>query len=329
MHASHPYHGDGAELLERHALACPGEAVDDELAQFRVTNPALIRVTDRVLAELRARVRGVPAETEQSLWLVKQALRETSSRARGVRRIERRIPAWHWAWYAIGSFAVVGAVAALLLRSPAPQAASVITYSTANGERANITLPDGSRVVLNVGSRIGVPTNFGPGNRTLQLWGEALFTVTHTRGAPFIVTTGKTVARVLGTSFAVRHYTTDRVTSVVVREGRVAVQGVVVSAHQAAEIGQGGFPILRRADPAQFSFATGVLTLTGVPLKDAVIELGRWYDADIRIGSPELANYPIDATCAAGSIANLAAILQMAFDGRVARNGRVLTLYSR
>jgi ferric-dicitrate binding protein FerR (iron transport regulator) len=202
-------------------------------------------------------------------------------------------------------------------------------YTTRPGERANITLPDGSAVVLNVASRLEVPTNFGATHRTLRLSGEALFTVTRHTGSPFTVIADKTTTHVLGTMFVVRRYSTDTTTTVAVREGKVAVQSAVVTARQQANVDQQGAVHVSPASQAQFTFANGVLTFDGVLLKDAITELDRWYDADIRIEDPALAMHRLRGTCTTGSLTDLSSILELALNVRVVRDGRTLTLYPK
>jgi ferric-dicitrate binding protein FerR (iron transport regulator) len=215
------------------------------------------------------------------------------------------------------------------LTAHAPTHAAVTTYTTANGQRANITLSDGSTVVLNVASRLEVPADFGASHRTVRLNGEALFTVARRTKSPFTVVTGQTTTRVLGTSFVVRRYTTDTATTVAVRDGKVAVQSTVVTAQHQATVNQRGGIHLSPASPAQFTFAKGVLTLNGVMLKDAIAELDRWYDADIRVEDPTLLRYSIHGTCTTGSLTDLSSILELTLDARVVRDGRTLTLFPK
>jgi len=203
------------------------------------------------------------------------------------------------------------------------------TYATMNGERATITLPDGSHVTLGVASQLDVPTDFARRDRTLRLKGEAVFAVAHQGGMPFTVVAGATVARVLGTTFLVRRYATDTTTVVAVREGKVAVRSVVLAATQQISVSLTGQTRLQPADAALFTFTTGVLTLEDMTLAHAIAELDRWYDVDIRLGDPALAMQGIGGKFLAGSVSDLAALLEMTFDVRVVRDGRVLTLYPR
>ena len=183
--------------------------------------------------------------------------------------------------------------------------------------------------MLNVASRLEVPADYIAGDYTVHLTGEALFTVSHHEGAPFTVVAGKTAARVLGTSFTVRHYLTDTTAIVAVNEGKVAVGATIVTARRLVEVGPTGVLLRRPADPSLFSFTTGVLTIEDMPLSSAIVELSRWYDADIRLGAPALVTQRIRGQFAAGSLADLTSILELTFDVRVVRDGRVLTLYPK
>lgn len=205
----------------------------------------------------------------------------------------------------------------------------ISTYTTTSGQRATMTLLDGTTVVLGVASRLDVPSDFSAGDHTVHLIGEALFTVTHHADVPFTVIAGATKTRVLGTSFLVRHYPNDTSTTVAVRDGKVVVDSAVVTAQHLVEVGPHRILAGRRADPSAFSFATGVLTLNITPLPDAIPELDRWFDVDIRLGDPVLAKERIMGRFTTGSVAELTHLLEMAYDVRVVRDGHVLTLFPR
>lgn len=209
------------------------------------------------------------------------------------------------------------------------EAASTLTYTTGNGQRATITLPDGSIVTLNVASRLDVPADYAAGHRTVTLTGEGLFTVTRHQEAPFTVVTKATTARVLGTTFLVRDYVTDTAATVAVRDGKVAVHSVVLTANQQLQSNQHGLIQLGQVDPSTFTFASGVLSFDGVPLRDAIVMLDRWYDTDIRLGDPSLNSRQVAGGFTAGSLSNLTESLELMFNVRVVRDGRVLTLYPR
>lgn len=80
------------------------------------------------------------------------------------------------------------------------------TVTVPAGQRAQIVLPDGTKVWLNVKSTLRYATNFGKRDRTVELDGEAYFEVTPNAQIPFWVNTENNSVRVVGTSFNVNAY---------------------------------------------------------------------------------------------------------------------------
>lgn len=74
------------------------------------------------------------------------------------------------------------------------------------GVKSNLTLRDGSKVVLNSGSTIRYIKNFENHQREIELTGEAYFEVTKDPKRPFIVRTGQISTQVLGTSFNIKAF---------------------------------------------------------------------------------------------------------------------------
>jgi transmembrane sensor len=93
-------------------------------------------------------------------------------------------------------------------------------YSTGISEQRSITLPDGSTIELNSRSRVRV--RYSATERDVDLLeGQALFNVAKVPDRPFVVLSGSTEIRAVGTEFDIdRKATGVRVTVV---EGRVAV----------------------------------------------------------------------------------------------------------
>lgn len=236
--------------------------------------------------------------------------------------------------------AVMIAAASLLLvagwyagssRLSSKMATHVSTYTTGDGERASITLPDGSTVLLNVGSKLEVPATFAAGTRSLKLTGEALFTVTHQAGLPFTVLAGTTTTRVLGTTFVVRNYPTDTAAMISVREGRVSVEGEVVNTFEKMIVAHSGERIKATATDAQFSFADNILKIDSVPLGHAIHDLNRWYDVDIQFAqnSSDIRQRQVQGSFAQGTANDLASILSFMFNVHVERQGRTLIIHAK
>ncbi len=203
------------------------------------------------------------------------------------------------------------------------------TYATGNGENATITLPDGSVVQLNVASRVDVPADFAMGNRTIRLVGEAVFSVTHHSGSPFTVIAGPSTTRVLGTNFLVRFYPTDTIATVAVRDGKVAVASTILTASQQTSVSAYGVSAVRPMDPSVFAFEWETLVLKRTRLRDAIVELNRWYDADIRLTDLALGNEWIEGEFVKGSLSDLTEQFASSFGVKVVRDGKTVTLSRR
>jgi transmembrane sensor len=74
------------------------------------------------------------------------------------------------------------------------------------GVKSNLTLMDGSKVVLNSGSSLKYAKNFKSDLREIELIGEAYFEVTKDPNRPFIVRTGQVSTQVLGTSLNIKAF---------------------------------------------------------------------------------------------------------------------------
>ncbi len=74
------------------------------------------------------------------------------------------------------------------------------------GIKSRITLPDGSAVWLNAGSKLTYDDGFGRHNRRIRLSGEAYFDVATQAENPFVIAAGGVEVKVLGTAFNLRAY---------------------------------------------------------------------------------------------------------------------------
>ena len=102
--------------------------------------------------------------------------------------------------------------------SPAP-----LIVTVERGQKANITLPDGSKVWLNSQSKLTYSPNFNVKTRELLLDGEAFFEVAHNPEKPFIVRSNDIAVEALGTAFGVKAYNEDNLISSILLRGKVRV----------------------------------------------------------------------------------------------------------
>lgn len=102
----------------------------------------------------------------------------------------------------------------------------MMSLETRPGERAEVTLSDGTTVLLNADSRIEYPVTFQGDERHVKIYGEALFKVQHDEAHPFVVSTFVSDIRVLGTTFNVLADPQERLFSTTLMEGSVRVQSL-------------------------------------------------------------------------------------------------------
>ncbi|MEG1585676.1 MAG: FecR domain-containing protein [Bacteroidales bacterium] len=90
------------------------------------------------------------------------------------------------------------------------------------GDTSDVTLPDGSCVKINSGSKLTYTEGFWKRERKVMLDGEAFFNVKKKNGKPFIVYSKGTSVRVLGTSFNIKSYLEDPWVETTLHTGSVA-----------------------------------------------------------------------------------------------------------
>ena len=83
-------------------------------------------------------------------------------------------------------------------------------------------LPDGTAVWLNPNASLSYPSRFGK-FREVSMQGEAFFEVTKDHSHPFLITSGKVLTKVWGTSFRIRSIPGENNTKVSVLTGKVSV----------------------------------------------------------------------------------------------------------
>lgn len=92
------------------------------------------------------------------------------------------------------------------------------------GKKVTLQLSDGSKVLLNAGSRFAFPQSFKGKYREVHLDGEGFFEVSKNKEHPFIVSTPKINVTVLGTKFNLSAYSPDNICETVLLEGKVEIQ---------------------------------------------------------------------------------------------------------
>ena len=172
-------------------------------------------------------------------------------------------------------------------------------YRTRIGEMRVVPLNDGSVVTLNTNSEIVV--RYSQAQRHIELLqGEALFDVAKNKQRPFIVQSGTTLVRAVGTSFNVKALP-DQPVQVLVREGIVEVKRsdlpvapVILIAKNNRAIAPQDSPIVAKPVETaevgrELAWRVGRIAFHGETLAEAAAEFARYSDVRIQIDDPDVA----------------------------------------
>lgn len=171
----------------------------------------------------------------------------------------------------------------------ASQALTWNSLSTPKGGQYRLILPDGTRVWLNAATTISFPVAFTANNRQVKLTGEAYFEVTQNAQKPFIVTTGETDIRVLGTAFNVMAYREEGNTATTLVSGSVAVSDklnqdrMLLQPAQQAVLDNGGnrFRLLKPDMEQVTAWKDGFFIFDKTDLKAMMRQIERWYNVTV------------------------------------------------
>jgi len=105
--------------------------------------------------------------------------------------------------------------------SPAFTPVAMQTIHVPAGQRAELTLTDGTKVWLNAKTTFVFPNHFTANSRNVTLDGEGYFDVASNKNQPFIVKTEKYDVKVWGTQFNVMAYTGNPIFETSLLEGSV------------------------------------------------------------------------------------------------------------
>ena len=182
-------------------------------------------------------------------------------------------------------------------KASVPEMEDYVEYYTGVCRRDSLTLPDGSRVLLNSGSRLLYPTSFTKKERKVFLYGEAYFEVAKDDNCPFRILSGDIDVKVLGTKFNMSAYDDLRYLSVSLVEGSVDVglssgEGTRLSMVPGEVVRydkmNGTLAKSNQLADACLSWTEGSFYFHKQPLHEIVSQYERAFGVSIVIAGPEL-----------------------------------------
>lgn len=163
-----------------------------------------------------------------------------------------------------------------------------ITFVTGNDQKnLLVSLPDGSKIILNRNSEFSYRANFGKHGRNVKLTGEAFFEISPDVTKPFIIDAGKANVKVVGTSFNVITKNTESAVEVYVKTGKVVLsdksgsQSLTLNPEFVGKMDTKTSGKSLNSDPNYLSWNTGLLVYNGQKLDVVFNDLKRVYNMNI------------------------------------------------
>lgn len=210
------------------------------------------------------------------------------------------------------------------------------TFATSVGERRQLVLKDGTRVLLGPTSRLVVLFGDQDGERLVSLDGGAYFNVVHDAAHPFTVKAGTFRIQDVGTAFAVESDDSAG-TRVAVDSGAVALgagdqdpdRSTVLNARDRATVDIKGIVVVERSAVSDddLAWVQGRLVFRDAPLILVGAELYRWYGVRLRVADSSLANLHLTASFSGEPVDRVLNVIALSLGARIERQGNVAILH--
>ncbi len=171
-------------------------------------------------------------------------------------------------------------------------ASNIFTIYTNKGENANITLPDGTKVVLNEDSKIVYSvSDFSDKRRNIDFSGEGYFEVTANKNNPFTINNKNIKVVVVGTKFNLLSRDTENSCEVQLDEGCVNLTSMIfnntISLHEGniatMDYSNGKFHIASIKKKNGYAWKSKLLIFNNEKLENVLLELKKRHKVEIQL----------------------------------------------
>ena len=190
--------------------------------------------------------------------------------------------------------------------------------SADRGQRASLTLPDGTQVWLNSHTHITYDSDYGKKERSVLLSGEAYFEVAKDKKHRFIVKAGDLEVEALGTAFNVKAYDEDKELTATLFEGSIRAvaenETAVLSPDQHVRFDKASRRLFIEK-PTNSSYArmwrNDELAFDGETLSEIAVLLNRIYGVNIRFASENIKDYKFYGVIKNNSLENVIELISL------------------
>lgn len=189
---------------------------------------------------------------------------------------------------------------------------------TDKGQRANITLPDGTVVWLNSYTQLQYNADYGTTKRIVTLTGEAYFEVAKNKDKPFIVKTEGVDVEALGTTFNIKAYQEDPRVVATLFSGAVRIasneNNVILSPDENATYDRNsGRLVINQLENSSYAkmWRDNELVFNGETLDEIAVLLNRMYNVQIIFKSERIKKYCFSGVICNNSLDNVIELISL------------------
>jgi ferric-dicitrate binding protein FerR (iron transport regulator) len=230
----------------------------------------------------------------------------------------------------------------------------VLSFSSPLGRKKSITLTDGTKVILNGGSKLTVAGDYNVSRRDVILEGEGYFDVVHNAQKTFTVHTAKINIKDIGTIFNVKAYVADKTTEASLIKGAIEItlnnkakskvlltpnnklvllnnkDMNVTGDSKTVKVPFAVRNITRNTDGnsvVETDWTQNKLTFFDQRFDEITVQMERWYGVKIDILNPDVKGYHFTATFDHEDITEVLKALKLSGNFKYRKEGNVISIY--
>lgn len=221
-----------------------------------------------------------------------------------VQKSDSKIIRWSWTRITVEALKIAAVLLVAIMgtryvyQKPIPIESVVMqTLHVPAGQRAELTLTDGTKVWLNAKTTLTFPNHFSDQIREVELDGEGYFDVTSNKTRPFIVKTEKYDIKVWGTEFNLMAYSRKGIFETALLKGSVEVlktgsaKGVLIRPEQRIFEENNQLVIAPIIHTNHFLWKEGIVSFDNESFPEMVRKLELYFDLMIEVKNDKILKY--------------------------------------
>ena len=244
------------------------------------------------------------------------------------------LPGWAKTVAAVALIVLMAVSAAIYFRSNQPNMIQYAEIGALRGQKASVTLPDGTKITLNSESTLKYSTNYNQSDRAVELVGEAYFEVAKNKKIPFVVKAGKLEIEAKGTAFNIKAYPTDNSISTTLTEGKIEVKtpvdvlNMIPNERMEYNNADQTFRKLTLTDAeGSIGWLNDELSFENATLAEVVANFSRIYNIDIQFASESIKEQRFTGKINNNSLLSVLRIISLTSPIRFEQKDSVVILY--